>query len=105
MHSFLKWAALPSATSTVIGVKQLDSDRLSTFRTRHRFRRFGEFTTVEEFIEYRRWARLNGIPLYILGNGSNTLFTQRSIRTLVLQNSLKSYMTELGDGRIEASSS
>ena len=87
------------------GVKQLKSDRLSTFRTRHTFRHFGEFETVEEFLEYRRWAKENGVKLYILGNGSNTLFTRRNVNTLVLQNSLKPTMTDLGDGRIEASSS
>jgi UDP-N-acetylmuramate dehydrogenase len=87
------------------GVKQLESDRLSTFRTRHNFRHFGEFTTVEEFLEYRSWAKANGLPLYILGNGSNTLFTRRNVDTLVLQNSLKATMNDLGDGRIEASSS
>lgn len=89
----------------MVDVKTLESDRLSTFRTRHRFLHFGEFETVEEFVEYRRWASERGLELFILANGSNTLFVRKKVRTLVVRNRLKPWMNDLGDGRIEASSS
>lgn len=89
----------------MVEVKTLQSNRLSTFRTRHEFLHFGEFRRIEEYLEYRRWANENQVPLFILGNGSNTLFVRRRIRTLVLHNRLKPWMQDLGDGRIEVSSS
>jgi UDP-N-acetylmuramate dehydrogenase len=89
----------------MIEVKRLETHRLSTFRTRHDFLRVGEFRTVEEYLEYRTWARENGVSVFILGNGSNTLFTRRRIRTLILRNRIEPRMEDLGDGRLKASSS
>jgi UDP-N-acetylmuramate dehydrogenase len=89
----------------MVDVKRVEASNLSTFRTRHVFTRYGEFETVDEYREYRRWAKEQGVRLYILGNGSNTLFTRQTVKTLVLKNSIKPWMKDLGDGRIEASSS
>lgn len=89
----------------MVEVKRLNSDRLSTFRTQHDFLRVGEFRTVEEFLEYRAWAKANAAAILILGNGSNILFKRRRIRTLVLRNRIEPSMKDLGDGRVEASSS
>ena len=89
----------------MVELKQLDTDRLSTFRTHHRFQRFAEFTTVDQFLEYRRFAKENNLPLFILANGSNTLFTRKNVKTLVLRNKLEPWMKDLGEGRVEASSS
>lgn len=86
-------------------VRRFTSDRLSFFRTTHEFLHYGEFGNIEEYLEYRKWAQENGLPLYILGNGSNTLYTRPKVRTLVLLNRLEPKMVDLGEGRIEASSS
>lgn len=86
-------------------IERLISRRLSFFRTQHEFVNFGEFSTVSEYLEYREWAQKNRIPLFILGNGSNTLFIRRRVRSLVLLNKLEGYFRDLGNGRVEASSS
>ena len=72
----------------MVEVKTLESDRLSTFRTAHRFMHYGEFTTVNEFREFRSFARERDLPILVLGNGSNVLFTRGRIRSLVLLNRL-----------------
>src|SRR5262245_33250199 len=83
----------------------LKTDRLSTFRTHHRLLHYGEFSTVEQFLDYRKLAKERGLPLFILANGSNTLFVRKNVSTLVLRNRLKPWMKALGSGRVEASSS
>lgn len=80
----------------MVEVTTLDSDRLSTFRTRHRFLHYGEFTTAAEFCAYRAWARERGLPVFILGNGSNTLFLRREVRSLVLRNRIPEAIEPLG---------
>lgn len=80
------------------------SDRLSTFRTAHEFSHYADFESVEQYLEMRAWARKNNLPVYILGNGSNTLFRRKRIETVVLRNSLPREMTDLGDGRLRVSS-
>ena len=97
-------AAAPAPRSAPV-VEECSSDRLSMFRTQHRFLRYGEFSSVEGFLAYRDWAAAQQVPLYILGNGSNTLFVHRTVRTLVLRNRLEAWMRNLGEGRVEASSS
>ena len=86
-------------------VSTLDSDRLSTFRTNHHFRHYGEFTTAAEYAEYRAWARDKGLPLFILGNGSNTLFTRHNVRSLVLRNRIPEEIRPLGGDLFHVSSS
>lgn len=81
------------------------SDRLSTFRTEHRFLRFAEFRTVDEYRALRRWAAEHGLPVYILGNGSNTLFARREVRTVVLRNRLGRTFEQLDGNRLRVSSS
>lgn len=86
-------------------IRRVTSDRLSFFRTRHEFLHYGEFCSVGQYVAYRDWARDKGIPLYILGNGSNTLFTRKKVHALVLLNRLEPRIVDLGDGRMEVSSS
>ena len=86
-------------------VQAIETNSLSTFHTRHKFLHYGEFTTVEEFLEYRRWASDRGIELYILGNGSNTLFASKKVRTLVLRNRLEKQIKFLDNYLVEVSSS
>ena len=85
-------------------VRQLTSDRLSTFRTSHEFEHYAEFSTTEEFARLVAWARDASLRVYILGNGSNTLFARTRIRTLVLRNRLPRWMNVLDERRVEVSS-
>ena len=86
-------------------IKSLSTDRLSFYRTKHEFERYGEFFTVEEFVQYCQWAKDNGITAYVLGNGSNTLFGSKKISSLVLKNKLNTDLEPLGEGRLKISSS
>ncbi|BAC91649.1 FAD-binding protein [Gloeobacter violaceus] len=88
----------------MVAVTAFDTSQLSTFRTHHHFERYGEFKSAEEFAEYCRWADGHSARVYILGNGSNTLFARPSVRSLVLKNSLPRTIRSLGDGRVEVSS-
>lgn len=86
-------------------IQSLDSSRLSYYQTRHRFQRYAEFSTADEFVSLRRWARRRGIPIFILANGSNTWFARKTVRTLVARNRMPSSITELSEGRLRISSS
>ncbi|MEM1165358.1 MAG: FAD-binding protein [Planctomycetota bacterium] len=69
-------------------VKEHTSDKLSGYRTAHRFRHYGEFRTLDEFKELRAWAKERSLPVYILGNGSNTFFAHSTVNSLVLVNKM-----------------
>ncbi|MDV3347917.1 FAD-binding protein [Leptothoe sp. ISB3NOV94-8A] len=86
-------------------ISSLDTDKLSFYRTKHHFEKYGEFHTVDEFIQYCQWAQQRDVPLYVLGNGSNVLFKSRKISSLVLKNKLNKDIKPLGEGRFEISSS
>lgn len=85
--------------------ERLRSDRLSSYRTRHDFERYGEFATVEQFRALHDQAAREGRCLLVLGNGSNVLFRRGRIRTLVAKNRLERTLKDLGGGRVQASSS
>lgn len=86
-------------------IKSLASSSLSHYRTLHHFERFGEITSIDDLFEYCKWATDNKVEIYILGNGSNTLFTKKRIKSLVLKNKLPKYINSLDDFRVEVSSS
>jgi UDP-N-acetylmuramate dehydrogenase len=86
-------------------ISSLTTNRFSFYRTNHTFLKYASFSTIQEFCEYYSWAKENKAAFYILGNGSNTLFTRGKVNTLVLKNNLEKYIKPLGDGRIEVSSS
>ncbi len=46
---------------------------------------FVKAQTVEQVINVRKYAEENNIPLYVIGNGSNILVTDRGIRGIVLK--------------------
>jgi UDP-N-acetylmuramate dehydrogenase len=87
------------------GLRSIESSEFSYYRTTHYFEQYGDFSTVGEFHEYCCWAKANNIKIYILGNGSNTLFARKKITTLILKNNLSKYIKELPDNRFEISSS
>ncbi|WP_218081579.1 FAD-binding protein [Anthocerotibacter panamensis] len=86
-------------------ISVLTTRNLSFFRTLNRFAHYGEIHTLAEFEEYCHWARANRIPIYILGNGSNTFFARRTVQTLVLKNCLERTIVALPGERLEVSSS
>ncbi|MEM8612784.1 MAG: FAD-binding protein [Cyanobacteria bacterium P01_H01_bin.105] len=86
-------------------ISSLTTEKLSFYRTRHYFEKYGEFQTVEEFIQYCQWAKEHNVCLYILGNGSNVLFKSQKVSSLILKNKLKANIKALGEGRFDISSS
>lgn len=89
----------------MVKIESLTSNKLSHYRTLHNFEKYAEITSVEEFQEYCEWAKTNNIKLYILGNGSNTFFTKKSINTLIIKNKLPKNIKFLPEYRLEVSSS
>lgn len=86
-------------------IESLTSNSLSHYRTRHNFERVGEINSVDDLQEYCNWAKKNEVNIYIIGNGSNTLFVKKNIQSLVLKNKLPKYTNPLADNRLEVSSS
>ncbi|MDF5708003.1 MAG: FAD-binding protein [Nostoc sp. S4] len=86
-------------------IKSLTSNSLSHYRTRHNFERVGEITSVDDLQEYCNWAKENKVNIYIIGNGSNTLFVRKNVQSLVLKNKLPKYINPLAESRLEVSSS
>ena len=86
-------------------IRSIRSDKLSTYRTENIFSSYGEFTSLEEYVFFLNWSKENNLPLYILGNGTNTFFTRKKIKTVVLKNCLKKDFQELMKGSIRVSSS
>lgn len=78
---------------------RLHSDQLSTLRTEHDFIHYGSFSSAEEFQEWISWAKDSGLPVLILGNGSNIFFKRTAIRTLVLKNELPRFVRRIDEDR------
>lgn len=89
----------------MVSIEPLDSSSLSLYKTAHHFEKYGQINTLEDFQEYCQWARSNGTKMYILGNGSNTLFVEKNVKSLILKNNLPKLMTPLPNFRLEVSSS
>jgi UDP-N-acetylmuramate dehydrogenase len=83
----------------------LTTDKLSWYHTHHDFQRYAEFSSVEQFFAYQQSAASLGQKLYVLGNGSNTLFTRPVIETIIIRNALPRSIEPLGDYRFKVSSS
>jgi UDP-N-acetylmuramate dehydrogenase len=84
--------------------KTLDTDRLSWFRTQHKFLNYAEIKSVEDYNE----AILNrdgSSPLSMLGNGSNCLFARKKIRTFLIKNKLPKTIEWKGKNLLWVSSS
>jgi UDP-N-acetylmuramate dehydrogenase len=81
------------------------TDRYSTFRTTHEFAAYAEFTTLEEFAGLLELAKRARRKVYILGNGSNTLFIRKHIKTAVLRNKLTRTVEVMPDNRMRVTSS
>lgn len=90
---------------STLKIESLASSSLSYYKTLHNFEKFGEITSIDDFHKYCRWAKENKVSIYILGNGSNTLFVNNNIQSLVLKNKLPNYLKALSNNRLEVSSS
>lgn len=86
-------------------IESLTTNNLSHYRTCHNFKRVGEISSIDDLQEYCNWAKENKVNVYILGNGSNTLFVRKNVESLVLKNKLPKYIKPLTENRVEISSS
>ncbi|MBE9109960.1 FAD-binding protein [Nodosilinea sp. LEGE 07298] len=98
-------AEIVRLSSLNIKVEAIETSKFSHYRTNHLFERFGEIHTPQDLKEYCLWAEENKVKIYILGNGSNTLFVGKRINSLVLKNKLEKYLKPLPGNRLEVSSS
>lgn len=89
----------------MLKIRNTKTESLSFYRTEHEFERYAEFSTLEEFQEYRNWAIEKSVNLYILGNGSNTLFGRKKVKSLVLKNTMPREIKVVSDCEIKVSSS
>ncbi|MEO1295401.1 MAG: FAD-binding protein [Cyanobacteria bacterium J06636_16] len=85
--------------------KKVKSNNLSYYRTENTFDFYADFYSSEEFIEYLKWAKEKSLQVYILGNGSNTLFGRKNIKTFVLKNQIPKSIEVIADNKIKVSSS
>jgi UDP-N-acetylmuramate dehydrogenase len=81
------------------------TNTLSYYKTFHHFERYAEITDIGQLTEYCQWAKKKKVNIYIIGNGSNTLFTTNKIKTLVIKNKITPYIKSLSETRYEISSS
>lgn len=84
--------------------KTLTSDRLSWFRTEHKFLNFTEISCQEDY-EKALTGRDTASPVLMLGNGSNCLFKKKTVRTFLIKNKLPKKTEWQEDGLLWASSS
>ncbi|MEP0796343.1 FAD-binding protein [Trichocoleus sp. DQ-A3] len=91
--------------SVMENIKSITDSNLSFYRSLHYFEKYAEFHTLEEFYEYCNWAKSNHVKIYILGNGSNTLFAKKKIKSLILKNQMNKHLQPLPDNRLEVCSS
>lgn len=86
-------------------IYSLVSDRLSWYRTKHKFVRVMDISCAADYFQAEKKAKDLGVSLMALGNGSNVLFYRRKIKTLILRNHIKPDIESLGDDRFRVSSS
>ena len=56
---------------------------------------FVEAQTLDELVEFVRLARQRGIPIFILGNGSNVLVRDGGVRGLVIENHCNQFSLDI----------
>jgi len=67
----------------------------TTFRAGGPADLFVEAKTISKLVEYVRLARQHGVPVFILGNGSNILVRDGGIRGLVIENHCNEFALDL----------
>lgn len=81
--------------------EHIDLHPLTTFRVGGKARYFVEAASEEDVIEALRWAKEKNVPPFILGGGSNVLFSDRGWDGLIVKIEIKHLSFEEG-GRIRA---
>lgn len=79
---------LNSKKNLNININVFETNTLSRYKTNHFFENYGEIKNADDYINYSKWAKKNNKKIYIIGNGSNTLFARRKIKSLVLKNNI-----------------
>lgn len=77
---------------------------ISYFRTKHYFEKYVEINTLDDFKKILNLKK-NIKSIYILGNGSNTFFVKKKIKSLIIKNNLPKTFKELEGNKITVSSS
>ncbi len=93
------------AVEHAVEVHPFDSDKLSYYRTSHHFEAYAEIESVADYEQCVQWAASHGRDLYLLGNGSNTLFVREQVHSLIVKNALPRDIEPLPDHRLRVSSS
>lgn len=83
----------------------MKSSKHSLYRTQNIFDTFIEVKSQDEVISALQLAKTMGKNAYCLGNGSNTLFINKHVKSLILKNKLPRQITQLSDDRFYISSS
>lgn len=81
-------------------------NRLSLYRTDHEFRSYMELHSYEQLPELAAVIAANPAKsVYMLGNGSNVLFSKKVIKSIVVKNRLPRFINELKPELLEVSGS
>lgn len=80
------------------------SKKLSLYRTEHFFSRYLEICSESDALQALK-KHGNKRTMYTLGNGSNTLFINKKIRSTILKNKLPKNIEKVGDDTYYISSS
>lgn len=80
--------------------EHIDLHPLTTFRVGGKARYFVEAKTEEELIEALRWAKERQVPVFVLGGGSNVLFSDSGWTGLVIRIGM-SEITNNGRGQLQ----
>ena len=81
--------------------EHIDLHPLTTFRVGGKARYFVEATSEADVIEALTWAREKQVPVFVLGGGSNVLFSDSGWNGLVIKIEIDG-ITDEGDGRLRA---
>lgn len=81
------------------------SKKCSLYRTEHCFEEYHTIDSEEKALGTLQRLSSADSPLYILGNGSNTLFTKKKVKSVILKNALPRKIEQVGAGEFYISSS
>ena len=101
-RSGLGFFDLPMKTPGIIA-EQVDLSPLTTMRLGGPARYLARCTTADEIRTALEWAAVQGLPVQVLGGGSNTIFDDRGYPGLVLKLELSGVRFEGGGGKVEVS--
>lgn len=83
----------------------IKTKKLSLYRTEHIFPFYREIVSEDCAVSVIKEAETSGRKVYFLGNGSNTFFQNKIVRSAIVKNRLDKKIESLGDGCYYISSS